>query len=146
MDRPFRVGCIALCARPRGNLCKGEYDCNRFLFLYTETPFFLQNDVFLAMRFHIATPDDLDSIIRILPQLATYHIDVLPLSSGRNGAVSGEVSRLGVSPARFGSLFHHFAPLDCATSRHVAPWHSATCGTTRPCATVSPRGVSRCLF
>jgi len=59
---------------------------------YTETPLLPQNDVFLAIRFHIATPDDLDGILRILLQLATYHIEVLPLSSGRSGAVSGEVS------------------------------------------------------
>jgi hypothetical protein len=50
-----------------------------------------QNDVFLVIRYHIATPDDLDHTVRILLQLSTYHIEVLPLSSGKSGAVSGEV-------------------------------------------------------
>jgi hypothetical protein len=72
-------------------------------------PSLLQNDVFLVIRFHMATPDDVDSILRILLQLATYHIEVLPLSSGRSGAVSGEVSRSGVSPARFEPISDHFS-------------------------------------
>ena len=55
------------------------------------TPTSLQNDVFLAIRYHIAAPDDLDNTVRILLQLSTYHIEVLPLSSGKSGAVSGEV-------------------------------------------------------
>src|SRR5712671_4503391 len=58
----------------------------------------LKNNVFSAIRYHIASPDDLDSILRLLLQLATYHIEVLPLSSGRSGAISGEVRR--VSSAR----------------------------------------------
>lgn len=55
------------------------------------TPPSLQNEVFLAIRYHIAAPDDLDNTVRILLQLSTYHIEVLPLSSGKSGAVSGEV-------------------------------------------------------
>lgn len=43
------------------------------------------------MRYHIAAPDDLDHTVRILLQLSTYHIEVLPLESGKSGAVSGEV-------------------------------------------------------
>ncbi|KAI0246450.1 hypothetical protein BJV78DRAFT_1135200 [Lactifluus subvellereus] len=50
------------------------------------------NGVFLAVRYHIATPDDPDSILRILLQLSTYHVEVLPLSSGKSGAVSGEIA------------------------------------------------------
>jgi hypothetical protein len=37
--------------------------------------------------------DDLDSVLRMLLQLSAYHIEVLPLSSGKSGSVSGEVSR-----------------------------------------------------
>ncbi|KAH9987019.1 hypothetical protein BJV74DRAFT_843197 [Russula compacta] len=51
-----------------------------------------KNDVFLAIRYHIVAPDDLDSILRILLQLSTYYIEVLPLSSGKSGAVSGEIA------------------------------------------------------
>ncbi|KAF8467932.1 hypothetical protein DFH94DRAFT_777448 [Russula ochroleuca] len=51
-----------------------------------------KNDVFLAIRYHIAAPDDLDNTVRILLQLSTYHIEVLPLSSGKSGAVSGEIA------------------------------------------------------
>ncbi|KAH9957340.1 hypothetical protein BC827DRAFT_1138180 [Russula dissimulans] len=51
-----------------------------------------KNNVFLAIRYHIASPDDLDSILRVLLQLATYHIEVLPLPSGKSGAVSGEIA------------------------------------------------------
>jgi hypothetical protein len=60
-------------------------------------PSLLQNDVFLTIRYHIAAPDDLDNTVRILLQLSTYHIEVLPLSSGKSGAVSGEV-RTGSLP------------------------------------------------
>jgi hypothetical protein len=56
-----------------------------------QTPSLLQNDIFLAIRYHIAAPDNLDNTVQILPQLSTYHIGVLPLSSGKCGAVSGEV-------------------------------------------------------
>lgn len=51
----------------------------------------LQNDVFLVIRYHIAAPDDLDGVVRMLVQLSAYHIEVLPLSSGKSGAVTGEV-------------------------------------------------------
>ena len=62
-----------------------------------------QNDVSLVIRYHIAAPDDLDHTVRILVQLSTYHIEVLPLSSGKSGAVSGEVrtESLVVWPASF---------------------------------------------
>ncbi|KAH9969248.1 hypothetical protein BGW80DRAFT_1177013 [Lactifluus volemus] len=45
-----------------------------------------------TVRYHIATLDDLDNVLRILLQLSGYHIEVLPLSSGKSGAVSGEIS------------------------------------------------------
>ncbi|KAI9457416.1 hypothetical protein F5148DRAFT_984134 [Russula earlei] len=51
-----------------------------------------RNGVFLAIRYHIASPDDLDDIFRGLFQLCTYHIEVLPLSSGKSSAVSGELA------------------------------------------------------
>jgi len=53
-----------------------------------------QNDVFLVIRYHIAAPNDLDSVVRILVQLSAYHIEVLPLSSGKSGAVTGEVRQI----------------------------------------------------
>jgi hypothetical protein len=59
-----------------------------------QTPSLLQNEVLLAIRYHIPAPDELDNTVRILLQLSTYHIEVLPLSSGKSGAVSGEV-RIG---------------------------------------------------
>ncbi|KAF8267657.1 hypothetical protein EI94DRAFT_1729851 [Lactarius quietus] len=46
----------------------------------------------LVVRYHIAASDDLDSVIRVLLQLSTYHIEVLPLSSGKSGSVSGEIA------------------------------------------------------
>ncbi|KAH9969260.1 hypothetical protein BGW80DRAFT_1335304 [Lactifluus volemus] len=51
-----------------------------------------KSGVLLAVRYHIATLDDLDNVLRILLQLSAYHIEVLPLSSGKSGAVSGEIS------------------------------------------------------
>jgi hypothetical protein len=50
-------------------------------------------DIFLAMRYHIAAPDDLDhtAMVRTLLQLSTYDIEILPLSNGKSIAVSGEV-------------------------------------------------------
>ncbi|KAF8490340.1 hypothetical protein F5888DRAFT_1621096 [Russula emetica] len=64
-----------------------ELDVSRFARALVSS----SNDIFLVIRYHIAAPDDLDHTVRILLQLSTYHIEVLPLSSGKSGAVSGEV-------------------------------------------------------
>ncbi|KAI0292706.1 hypothetical protein B0F90DRAFT_225367 [Multifurca ochricompacta] len=67
-----------------------------------------KNDVYLVVRYHIAVPVDLDGVVRILLQLAAYHIEVLPLSSGKSGAVSGEISV-------------HAGPTLISTPRRVIP-------------------------
>ncbi|KII92961.1 hypothetical protein PLICRDRAFT_155896 [Plicaturopsis crispa FD-325 SS-3] len=47
----------------------------------------------LIIRHHLVELDDEpDHLFRHLLQLCTYHMDVRPLSSGRSGAVSGEVA------------------------------------------------------
>ncbi|KAJ7108456.1 hypothetical protein C8R43DRAFT_1044052 [Mycena crocata] len=52
----------------------------------------------LLIRQHILTPSSststpiLDDLFRALHQLCTYHMEVLPLASGRSGAVSGQVA------------------------------------------------------
>ncbi|KAG2342813.1 hypothetical protein BDR05DRAFT_885305 [Suillus weaverae] len=48
-------------------------------------------DAALVIRHHIVTPPEPDALLRHLLQLCTYHIEVRPLSSGRSGAVSGEI-------------------------------------------------------
>ncbi|KAK0495977.1 hypothetical protein EDD18DRAFT_1309698 [Armillaria luteobubalina] len=45
----------------------------------------------LLIRHHLVH-DKPDQLFRDLLQLATYHVDVRPLASGRSGAVSGEVA------------------------------------------------------
>jgi hypothetical protein len=51
-----------------------------------------QSNAPLIIRHHVVTPDEPDDLLRHLLQICTYHMDVRPLSSGRSGAVSGEVS------------------------------------------------------
>ncbi|TFK65400.1 hypothetical protein BDN72DRAFT_801194 [Pluteus cervinus] len=51
-----------------------------------------QNNATFVIRYHIVTPDGPDDTLTSLQQLCSYHIDVRPLSSGRSGAVSGEIS------------------------------------------------------
>ncbi|KAH9025658.1 hypothetical protein EDB84DRAFT_1440336 [Lactarius hengduanensis] len=51
-----------------------------------------QGAISLVVRYHIAASGDLDSVLRILLQLSAYHIEVLPLSSGKSGSVSGEIA------------------------------------------------------
>ncbi|KAF8886262.1 hypothetical protein CPB84DRAFT_1712444 [Gymnopilus junonius] len=46
----------------------------------------------LLVRHHIVTPGEPDEVFRHLLQLCTYHLEVLPLASGRSGSVSGEVA------------------------------------------------------
>jgi len=50
----------------------------------------------LLIRQHVLTPSTaqpmLDDLFRALHHMCTYHMDVLPLSSGRSGAVSGQVA------------------------------------------------------
>ncbi|KAH9949101.1 hypothetical protein B0H21DRAFT_730631 [Amylocystis lapponica] len=46
----------------------------------------------LILRHHVVTPGEPDDLLRHLLQLCTYHMDVLPLSSGKSGAVSGQVA------------------------------------------------------
>nr|GAT49118.1 predicted protein [Mycena chlorophos] len=56
----------------------------------------------LLLRQHVLTPSGpdpvLDDLFRALRQLCTYHLEVLPLASGRSGAVSGQVA-LHAGPA-----------------------------------------------
>ncbi|EMD33842.1 hypothetical protein CERSUDRAFT_108095 [Gelatoporia subvermispora B] len=48
--------------------------------------------VALILRHPVATPGEPDDLLRHLLQLCTYHLDVFPLSSGRSGAVHGQVA------------------------------------------------------
>ena len=100
----------------------------------------LQGAVSLVVRYHIAASDDLDSVLRILLQLSAYHIEVLPLSSGKSGSVSGEVRRVS-------SLFLRYSKrrksTDCAARRRGAPGKAAACHTAQPRAAVPFRGLSR---
>lgn len=48
-------------------------------------------DATLVIRHHIVTPPEPDALLQHLLQLCTYHIEVMPLASGRSGAVSGEI-------------------------------------------------------
>jgi hypothetical protein len=103
-----------------------------------------QNNVFLVIRYHVAAPNDLDSVVRILVQLSAYHIEVLPLSSGKSGAVTGEVRQVSfVLPAVGLSLTTR---IGCAAPRRSALQYTATRHTTQSRTTVSPRGVPRYLF
>ncbi|KAK0192691.1 hypothetical protein F5146DRAFT_1041100 [Armillaria mellea] len=54
----------------------------------------------LLIRHHLVVHDKPDQLFRDLLQLATYHVDVRPLASGRSGAVSGEVA-LHLGPNAF---------------------------------------------
>ena len=93
MDRSLRVGYLALCACSGGLLREGK--CSIAFFTYHSYKklclLYIQGAVSLVMRYHIAAPEDLDSILRTLLQLSAYHIEVLPLASGKSGSVSGEV-------------------------------------------------------
>ncbi|KAI0075107.1 hypothetical protein K474DRAFT_1449238 [Panus rudis PR-1116 ss-1] len=51
-----------------------------------------KNDAGLVVRHHVLTPAEPDDILRILLQLCSYHLEVLPLSTGRSGSVSGQVA------------------------------------------------------
>jgi hypothetical protein len=90
MDRSLRVGYLAVCSCACGLLRQGKSSI-AFLSFCNSSGFVLQGAVSLVVRYHIAASDDLDSVLRILLQLSAYHIEVLPLSSGKSGSVSGEV-------------------------------------------------------
>ncbi|KAH8120124.1 hypothetical protein DFH11DRAFT_1685518 [Phellopilus nigrolimitatus] len=46
----------------------------------------------LVIRHHRVLSDDLDDLARSLLAQCAWHLEVLPLSSGRSGAISGEVA------------------------------------------------------
>ena len=79
------------------------------------------NDVFLVIRYHIAVPDDLDHTVLILLQLSTYHIEVLPLKSGKGGTFSGEVSTESHCCTRVfpGPFSEHFPRSRCTQARYT---------------------------
>ncbi|KAK0458834.1 uncharacterized protein EV420DRAFT_1270167 [Desarmillaria tabescens] len=52
----------------------------------------IKHQTTLLIRHHLVVHDKPDQLFRDLLQLATYHVDVRPLASGRSGAVSGEVA------------------------------------------------------
>ena len=93
MDRSLYVGYLALRSCARGLLREGKWIYRIPHFSVLTRDFFCasQGAVSLVVRYHIAAPEDLNSDLRILLQLAAYHIEVLPLSSGKSGSVSGEV-------------------------------------------------------
>lgn len=45
----------------------------------------------LLLRYHILDREVIDSTFSLLQQLAAYRVEVRPLSSGKSGAVSGEI-------------------------------------------------------
>ncbi|KAG7448484.1 uncharacterized protein BT62DRAFT_964874 [Guyanagaster necrorhizus] len=52
----------------------------------------IKHQATLLIRHHLVVYGMPDQLFRDLMQLATYHVDVRPLASGRSGAVSGEVA------------------------------------------------------
>ncbi|KIM40346.1 hypothetical protein M413DRAFT_446533 [Hebeloma cylindrosporum] len=52
----------------------------------------LKANATLIIRHHIVTPGEADELFRHLLQISTYHVEDRPLSSGRSGDVSGEIS------------------------------------------------------
>ncbi|KAK7012272.1 hypothetical protein R3P38DRAFT_3020421, partial [Favolaschia claudopus] len=61
----------------------------------------------LLIRQHVLTPSTtepiLEDLFRTLHHMCTYHMEVLPLSSGRSGAVSGQVAlHIGPGTVRAG--------------------------------------------
>ncbi len=50
-----------------------------------------QHNASLVVRHHLVTDDGIDDLLCELMQLCVYHVEVRPLSSGRSGAVSGQV-------------------------------------------------------
>jgi len=46
----------------------------------------------LVVRHHLVTDDGIDDLLCELMQLCVYHVEVRPLSSGRSGAVSGQIA------------------------------------------------------
>jgi hypothetical protein len=93
----FGRALVASCAKA-SPICSSRFHSDHILRTHQ---LILQNDAFLVIRYHIATPDGLDSVLRILLQLSAYHIEVLPLSSGKSGAVSGEVRQVSFVPRVF---------------------------------------------
>lgn len=62
-----------------------------YLVLFQRTLF--QNQVTLVIRHHLVSPSrEHDDLFRLLLQICTHHLEVRPLSSGRSGTVTGEVS------------------------------------------------------
>ncbi|KAG6884852.1 hypothetical protein C0993_007785 [Termitomyces sp. T159_Od127] len=55
----------------------------------------------LVIRHHNVTPEEPDDLFRHLLHLCTYHLEVLPLSSGKSGSVSGELD-----PKKFQIALH----------------------------------------
>ena len=52
-----------------------------------------QNKETLVIRHHLVSPSrEHDDLFRLLLQICTHHLEVRPLSSGRSGTVTGEVS------------------------------------------------------
>ena len=56
-----------------------------------------KNNVTLVVRHHLVVPDEPDDLFRLLLQLCAHHVEVRPLSSGKSGAVSGDVSTFHMS-------------------------------------------------
>ncbi|KAL0567923.1 hypothetical protein V5O48_014065 [Marasmius crinis-equi] len=52
----------------------------------------LKTQTTLIIRHHIVDPYEPDTLFRNLKQMSSYHMEVRPLSSGRSGAVSGEIA------------------------------------------------------
>lgn len=59
--------------------------------LMTNVTFTQKLNAAILIRHHVLSLDDPDEISRLLMQLCSYHIEVLPLSTGKSGAVSGQV-------------------------------------------------------
>ncbi|TDL28685.1 hypothetical protein BD410DRAFT_711499, partial [Rickenella mellea] len=58
----------------------------------------LKSNACLIIRHSIVTSDQVDDLLRSLFQQCFYHIEVLPLASGRSGVINGEIA-LHLGPA-----------------------------------------------
>ncbi|KJA22034.1 hypothetical protein HYPSUDRAFT_186727 [Hypholoma sublateritium FD-334 SS-4] len=52
----------------------------------------LKANATLFVRHHTVTPNEPDELFRHLLQICNYHLEVSPLSSGKSGTISGEIS------------------------------------------------------
>lgn len=118
----FTRALVALCRK----VSDAQYDHYHLLIMYSQAqaPLIIRHHVLCtSTREPIFTEDESsDDLFNLLAQLASFHVEIKSLASGRSGSVSGEASLTALLSSRLIGLTFCGGRLLCITGHRCTTW------------------------